>query len=108
MGGRVQRAPVAGFFTWYCELWQFLSTSTLSITQGYETPTFGFFSFVVVTVKSCGKIDGKTHQIPSVSSSSVLPSCSTSVRASLMMLAPVYVTTPAISMLYHRAPLRIT
>lgn len=28
--------------------------------------------------------------------------------ATLMMLAPVWVTTPAISMLYQRAPLRIT
>ena len=29
-------------------------------------------------------------------------------RSTLMMLAPVWVTTPAISMLYQRAPLRIT
>jgi hypothetical protein len=34
--------------------------------------------------------------------------CSTSSLACVMSAAPVYVTIPAISILRHRAPLRIT
>jgi hypothetical protein len=46
--------------------------------------------------------------MPSVSSSSGRPTSLTSSLARLMMLAPVWVTTPAISIEYHRAPLRMT
>uniref|UniRef100_A0A0A9DY33 Uncharacterized protein n=1 Tax=Arundo donax TaxID=35708 RepID=A0A0A9DY33_ARUDO len=46
--------------------------------------------------------------MPSVSSSSGLPIFSISKRAFWIIFAPVYVTTPAISIEYHLAPLRIT
>ena len=70
--------------------------------------TFGFCALRVLATTFCGKQAGSTHQMPSVSSSSVLPIFSTRTRASLMMPAPVYVTTPAISIEYQRAPRRIT
>ena len=81
--------PLSTSSRWYCGLAQVRSTSTLSIVQGYEKDTLDLLSKVVVKMKSCGKHRGKTHQMPSVSSSSVLPMPSTSARASLMMAAPV-------------------
>ena len=46
--------------------------------------------------------------MPSVSSSRGRPSLEHRRLASEMMLAPVWVTTPAISIEYHRAPFLIT
>ena len=61
-----------------------------------------------VSENSSGKVPGRQHQMPSVSSSSGLPMSSTSFLAIWMIFAPVYVTTPAISIEYQRAPLRMT
>ena len=62
-------------------------------------------AYSVLKVKFSGKDPGSAHQIPSVSSSSGFPIFSTSKRAFWIIFAPVYVTTPAISMEYHLAPL---
>ena len=65
-------------------------------------------AYFVLKVKFSGKDPGNTHQIPSVSSSSGLPIFSINKRAFCMIFAPVYVTTPAISIEYHLAPLNKT
>lgn len=62
-------------------------------------------AYFVLKVKFSGKDPGKAHQIPSVSNSSGRPIFSTSKRAFWIIFAPVYVTTPAISIEYHLAPL---
>eukprot|EP00962_Isochrysis_galbana_P009552 scaffold2663_cov79-Isochrysis_galbana.AAC.1 len=51
------------------------------MTHGYETLAVGLAGLEVVATTVCGKQAGSTHQMPSVSSSSVLPIFSTSVRA---------------------------
>ena len=66
----------------------------------------GAAAYFVLKVKFSGKHPGRTHQIPSVSNSSGFPILSTSKRAFWMIFAPVYVTTPAISIEYHLAPLK--
>lgn len=55
-----------------------------------------------------GNVLGSMHQIPSVSSSSGRPICSTSFRDIWMMDAPVKQVMPAISIECQRAPLRMT
>ena len=62
-------------------------------------------TYIVLKVKFSGKDPGSAHQIPSVSNSSGFPIFSTSKRAFWIIFAPVYVTTPAISIEYHLAPL---
>lgn len=69
-----------------------------------ETLTDFFFGFLNVKVIFSGNEAGIRHHIPSVSSSRGLPICSTSLRASVMMFAPVWHTMPAISIENHRDP----
>lgn len=94
---------------WYWSLVHIFAVRRLSTEHGYEifNPFFPLDS-VALSMNSSGKEPGRQHQIPSVSSSRGLPMSSTSFLAIWMIFAPVYVTTPAISMEYHLAPLRIT
>ena len=102
--------PPSSPFTWYCSFVHITEVRRFKTLQGYEIfnplvnsePSFGFRE------NSSGNVPGRQHQIPSVSNSSGLPISSTSFFAIWMIFAPVYVTTPAISMEYHRAPLRMT
>ena len=45
----------------------------MSMVHGYSTSTLGLSGLLVLIWKFCGKQPGSTHQMPSVSSSSVLP-----------------------------------
>ena len=102
----VAYAPVRASRVWYCGFVYFSATSALSMAHGYEN--FSFSPETFLSVKFSGNEAGSMHQMPSVSSSSGRPICSTSLRASLMSSAPVYVTMPAMGIERQRAPLRMT
>ncbi len=96
------------YTTWWCTAPSLLWYDT-HMTQTPNTPTpHPLHPPTHHTLKFSGKVPGNAHQIPSVSSSNVFPSLHISAFACCIILAPVCVTTPAISMLYQRAPLRMT
>lgn len=91
---------------WYWVLLNDAATSALNTDAMYES--VAFLPPRVTSVNVSGKEAGNAHQMPSVSSSSDTPSRSTRSRARRIIAAPVCVTTPAISIEYHRAPRRMT
>lgn len=56
--------------SWYWLLVKCWCTIAFSTAPGYEKDTLGRLGSHVCTVKFSGKLDGSTHQIPSVSNSS--------------------------------------
>lgn len=85
---------------------QEVTISRIRLLQKNEKCQNKPWAYLILKVKFSGNDPGNAHQIPSVSSSSGLPIFSISNLAFWIIFAPVYVTTPAISMEYHRAPLQ--